>query len=154
KTAPYEAGAPSVDSEVVSLQGAGCDTLLTATTPKYGAQVIRKVYDLDWKPLHFVSNVSVSITAALKPAGLDKSTGIITGQYLKDNDDPNNANDPGMNEYRAFMKKYMADQDPSDGNSIYGYGVAGTLAHVLTACGSDLSRANLMKQAESLDKYV
>jgi branched-chain amino acid transport system substrate-binding protein len=154
KEVPYEAGAPSVDSEVVSMQAAGCDTLLTATTPKYGAQVIRKVYDLGWKPLHFVSNVSVSITAALKPAGLDKSTGIITGQYLKDNDDPTYANDPGMNEYRAFIKKYMPDQDPSDGNSIYGYGVAGTLAHVLTACGTDLSGANIMKQAQKLDKYV
>ena len=154
KESSYEANAPTVDSEVVALQGAGCDAMLTATTPKFGAQVLRKVFDLGWKPLHFVSNVSVSLTSVLKPAGLDKSTGIITGQYLKDNSDPSNANDPGMNGLREFAKQYVPDLDPSDVNVVYGYAVGGTLAHVLTACGNDLSRANIMKQAASLDKYV
>ncbi len=151
KTASYEASDPTIDSQVVTLQGAGCDTLLAAPIPKFGAQTIRKVADLGWKPLFFMSNVSVSLTAVLKPAGLDKSTGIITGSYLKDPSDPSMANDPGMKEYLAWAKQNMpSDVDATDLNAVYGYGAAMSLVQVLTACGNDLSRANVMKQAASL----
>ena len=34
---------PNVDSQVVTLQAAGADTLVTAATPKFAAQMIRKV---------------------------------------------------------------------------------------------------------------
>jgi branched-chain amino acid transport system substrate-binding protein len=151
KTASYEVSDPTIDSPVVTLQGAGCDALLSATTPKFGAQTIRKVADLGWKPLFFMSNVSVSLTSVLKPAGLDKSTGIITGAYAKDPSDPAMANDPGMKEYLAWAKQNMpSDVDPTDANAVYGYGAAISLIQVLTACGNDLSRANVMKQAASL----
>jgi branched-chain amino acid transport system substrate-binding protein len=151
KTASYEVSDPSIDSQIVTLQGAGCDTLLAATTPKFGAQTIRKVADLGWKPLFFMSNVSVSLTTVLKPAGLDKSTGIITGAYLKDPSDPAMANDPGMKEYLAWAKDNLpSDVEASDLNAVYGYGVAMSLVQVLTACGNDLSRANIMKQAASM----
>ncbi len=154
KTASYEVSDPTVDSQIVALQGAGCDTLLTAATPKFGAQSIRKVFDLGWKPTHFISNVSASLTAVLQPAGLDKSTGLITALYLKDNNDPNNANDAAMNDYRAFAKQYLAGVDPNDLNAVYGYGVSWSLVKVLEACGNDLSRANVMKQATSLSKLA
>ncbi|HEX7996144.1 MAG TPA: ABC transporter substrate-binding protein [Streptosporangiaceae bacterium] len=151
KTASYEASDPTIDSQVVTLQGAGCDTLLAAPIPKFGAQTIRKVADLGWKPLFFMSNVSVSMTSVLKPAGLDKSTGIISGNYLKDPSDPAMANDPGMKEYLAWAKQNLpSDVDPTDLNAVYGYGAAMSLVQVLTACGNDLSRANVMKQAASL----
>jgi branched-chain amino acid transport system substrate-binding protein len=151
KTASYEVSDPSIDSPIVTLQAAGCDALLVATTPKFGAQTIRKVADLGWKPLFFLSNVSVSLTTVLKPAGLDKSTGIITGAYLKDPSDPAMANDPGMKEYLAWAKDNLpSDVEASDLNAVYGYGVAMSLVGVLTACGNDLSRANVMKQAASL----
>jgi branched-chain amino acid transport system substrate-binding protein len=150
KTASYEPTDPTVDSQIVTLQGAGCDTVLVAATPKFAAQSIRKISDLGWKPLFFMSNVSVSMTSVLKPAGLDKATGIITGAYAKDPSDPAMANDAGMNEYRAWAKQYLPDVDPTDVNAVYGYGVGTTLVQVLTACGSDLSRGNIMKQAASL----
>jgi branched-chain amino acid transport system substrate-binding protein len=151
KSVSYEVSDPTIDSQIVTLQGAGCDALLSATTPKFGAQTIRKVADLGWKPLFFMSNVSVSLTAVLKPAGLDKSTGIITGAYLKDPSDPAMASDAGMNEYRAWAKQSLpAELDVNDLNAVYGYGAAITLVQVLTACGNDLSRANIMKQAASL----
>jgi branched-chain amino acid transport system substrate-binding protein len=154
KTASYEVTDPTVDSQIVTLQGAGCDTLVSATTPKAAAGAIRKVADIGWKPTFFMSNVSVSQSAVLKPAGLDKSTGIITAQYLKDFSDPGNANDAGMNEYREFMKQYLPDSDPNDTNTLFGFGVANTLVQVLKQCGNDLSRANLMKQAASLQHFV
>jgi branched-chain amino acid transport system substrate-binding protein len=154
KTASYEVTDATVDSQVVSLQGAGCDSLLTAATPKFAAQTIRKVFDINWKPFHLLSNVAISRTAVLQPAGLDKSTGVISGLYLNDPADPTLADDPGMNEYRAFMKQYLPDMDVNDGNSVYAFGVSTTLVKVLTQCGNDLSRENIMKQAASVGKLT
>jgi branched-chain amino acid transport system substrate-binding protein len=152
KTATYEATDPSIDSQIVSLQSAGCDVQLTAATPKFAAQTIRKVFDLGWKPLHLLSYVSASHTAVLVPAGLDKSTGILTAGYIKDITDPALANDPGLNEYRAFAKQYLPGLDLNDGNLVYAFGVSQTLAKVLQQCGNDLSRENIMKQAANLSK--
>jgi len=153
QTVSYEVTDPTVDSQIVTLQGAGCDTFLSATTPKFAANAIRKVFDIGWKPLFFMSNVSASITSVLAPAGLDKSTGIITGQFMKDNSDPSVASDPEMNAFRAFMKQYAPDLDPNDVNTAVGYSEAATLVHVLTQCGDDLSRDSIMKQAASLKDY-
>jgi len=154
KAVSYEVTDPTVDSQVVTLQASGCDTLITAATPKFAAGVIRKVFDIGWKPLHLLSNVSISLATVLKPAGVDKSIGIISAGYLKDPSDPAYANDPGMNEYLAFMKQYLPDLDVTDGGAVYGYGVSITLAKVLTQCGNDLSRENIMKQAASLSKLT
>jgi branched-chain amino acid transport system substrate-binding protein len=153
KTASYEVTDPTVDSQLVSLQGAGCDTLITAATPKFGAQTIRKVFDLGWKPFHIISNVSVSITSVLKPAGIDKSIGLITAGYLKDPNDPSYANDPGLNEYRKWAKEWAPELDPNDLNLVYAYSVSMTMVKVLEQCGNDLSRENVMKQAASLNKF-
>ncbi|HEX8111120.1 MAG TPA: ABC transporter substrate-binding protein [Kofleriaceae bacterium] len=150
KTQSYEVTDPSVDSQIVTLQGAGCDALLTAATAKFAAQTIRKVGDLGWKPLHIMSGVSISRAAVLAPAGLDKSTGLISAGYIKDINDPALANDPGLNEYRAFAKQYLTGLDLTDGALEYAYGVAQTLVQVLTQCGNDLSRENIMKQAANL----
>ena len=151
-TASYEVTDPTADSQVVTLQAAGCDTLLTAATPKFAAQTIRKVADLGWKPLHFMSNVSVSRTAVLGPAGLDKSTGLVTAGYLKDINDPKLADDPGLNEFRAFAKQYLEGLDATDITLVYAFAAAQTMVQVLKQCGADLSRENIMKQAASLHK--
>jgi branched-chain amino acid transport system substrate-binding protein len=150
KTLSYEVSDPTVDSQVVSLQAAGCDTLLTAAGPKFAAQVIRRIHDIGWKPLHLLTGTSVSRGAVLQPAGLDKATGIITAGYIKDIADPSLADDPGMNEYRAFAKAYLPGVDLMDGNLVYAFGVSQLLARVLTQAGDDLSRENIMKQAANL----
>jgi branched-chain amino acid transport system substrate-binding protein len=154
KTMSYEIADTSIDTQVVSLQGAGCDTLLTAATPKFAAQTIRKVYDIGWKPLHLMTNTAVSRASVLTPAGLDKSKGLIIAGYLKDITDPALANDPGLNEYRAFAKEHLQGLPwDTEGALVYSYGVAQTLVKVLTQCGNDLSRENIMKQAASLQKF-
>jgi ABC-type branched-subunit amino acid transport system substrate-binding protein len=150
KEASYEVTDPTIDSQVVSLQGAGADTLITAATPKFAAQTIRKVYDIGWKPLHFMTNVSISVGSVMAPAGMEKGVGIISAAYGKDPTDPTWANDPGMNEWRAFMKKYMPDADLKDANYVYAYGVSLTMLHLLEQCKGDFSRANVMKQAASI----
>ena len=154
KTESYETSDPTVDSQIISLHDSGCDTFVNAATPKFAASAIRKIGDLGWKPLHLMSNVSASVTAVLKPAGLDKSTGIIIGAYLKDPGDPALANDPDLVDYRQFMKEYAPDLDPNDANAAYAYAVSSTLVKVLTQCGNDLSRENIMKQAASLQHFT
>ncbi len=124
KAVSYEVTDPTVDSQVVTLQASGADVLITAATPKFAAQTIRKVYDIGWKPLHFMTNVSISVGAVLSPAGPEKAVGMITGAYLKDPTDPHWKDDAGMNEWRGFMAKYMPGADLTDANYVYAYGVS------------------------------
>jgi branched-chain amino acid transport system substrate-binding protein len=154
KEATYETTDPTVDSQIVTLQSAGVDTLVTAATPKFAAQAIRKIYDIGWKPLHFLTNVSLSVAAVMIPAGPEKGIGIITSNYGKDANDPAWKDDPGMNEYRAFMKKYMPGADLTDNNYVYAYGVSLTMLQVLKQCHGDFSRANIMKQAANVHDLV
>lgn len=150
KAASYETTDPTVDSQIVTLQSAGADTLLTAATPKWAAQTIRKIADLGWRPLHLMSVVSISVSAVINPAGPDKATGMVAVTYAKDDADAQWANDPGMTEWRAFMKQYLPTADRNDIFYSYGYGAAYTLTQVLTQCGDDLSRDNVMRQATNL----
>ena len=146
----YEVSDPTVDSQIVQLKGSGADVLFNITTPKFAAMAIRKAYDIGWKPMHFLNNVSASIGSVLTPAGLDKSVGLISVGYLKDANDKQWDNDPGMKEWKAFMAKYLPDGNLADGNNVYGYSVAQTLAHVLKQAGNNLTRENVMKQAASI----
>ena len=153
KTATYEVTDPTVDSQIVSLQGSGADTFFNITTPKFAAQAIRKVADVGWKPVHYLNQVSASVGSVLKPAGLDKSVGLISMQYIKDPTDPTWANDPAMKEYFAFMKKYLPGEDPMDGSATYGLAAAQLTAQVIKQCGDNLTRENVMKQAANLKNF-
>jgi branched-chain amino acid transport system substrate-binding protein len=150
----YEVTDATVDSQVVLLQGSGADTLVTAATPKFAAQTIRKVYDIGWKPLHFLSNVAISVASVMQPAGPEKGVGIVSANYGKDPTDPTWKDDAGMRQWRDFMNKHFPDGDQNDASNVYGYGVAMTLAQVLKQCGDDVSRENVMKQAANLKDFV
>ncbi len=116
KEASYETSEPTVDSQIIDLQSSGADTFVIAATPKFAAQALRKAYDVGWKPVEYVSNVSLSIGAVLKPAGLEKCVGAMTGAYGKEATDPKWKDDPGMNMWREFMAKYMPGADTIDAN--------------------------------------
>jgi branched-chain amino acid transport system substrate-binding protein len=146
----YEVSDPTVDSQIVQLQASGANVFFNVGTPKFAAQAIRKAYDIGWKPVQYVNNVSSSIGAVLTPAGLEKSVGIITTAYLKDYSDSQWANDPAVKRWESFMKKYYPTGDLNDGSNIYGYTVARTLEQVLKQCGDNLTRENVMKQAASM----
>ena len=143
----YEVTDPTVDSQILTLQGSGADTFINITTPKFGAQAVRKAWDSGWKPLHIINNVSASVGSVLTPAGLDKSVGLLTLQYYKDPNDPQWKDDPNMLEWRAFMGRYYREGDPKDASNLYAYITAQTMVYVLKACGNDLTRENLMRQA-------
>jgi branched-chain amino acid transport system substrate-binding protein len=113
-------------------------------------QAIRKVHDLNWHPMFFMSNVSISVGAVINPAGPQNAIGMISAAYLKDQSDPTWANDPGMNEWRAFMAKSLPGADLTDGGYIAAYGLSKTMLQVLQQCKGNFSRANVMKQAANL----
>jgi branched-chain amino acid transport system substrate-binding protein len=150
----YEVSDPTVDSQVVQLQGSGADVFVNITTPKFAAQAIRKAFDIGWKPVHYLNNVSTQIGSVLTPAGLEKSVGLISTAYIKDPLDSQWANDPAIVEWTAFMKKYYPDGSLIDNSNVYGYTVAQTLVQVLKQCGDNLTRENVMKQAASLKDFT
>ena len=149
-TKSYETTDPTVDSQIVALQASGADALLTAAIPKFAAQAIRKVYDIGWKPSHFLTNVSISVGSVFKPAGLEKGAGIISAAYDKDPTDPQWHNTPEYKDWLAWMKKYNTSGNIADGNNVTGYSVTQTLVAVLKASGDNLTRDNIMKKAASL----
>jgi branched-chain amino acid transport system substrate-binding protein len=151
KEASYETSEPTVDSQVTELQGSGADVFLIAATPKFAAQAIRKSYDLGWNATRYVTDVSLSIATVLKPAGFAKAKGLITANYGKDSSDPRWKDDAGFKQYKDFVDKHLSARDLVDSNAIYGYDAAILMVHVLKQCGDDLSRANILKQATSID---
>ncbi|MEO7338697.1 MAG: ABC transporter substrate-binding protein [Caldimonas sp.] len=153
KEATYEVTDPTVDSQIITLQGSGADTFIDITTPKFGAQAVRKAFDSGWKPLHMLNNVSASVGSVLVPAGVEKAVGLITVQYYKDPNDPQWKDDPAMLEWRGFMGRYYKDGDPKDASNLYAYITAQTMTQILKQCGNDLSRENVMKQATSLKNF-
>jgi len=146
----YEVTDPTIESQIVSLKASGADTFYNVTTPKFAAQAIRKIYDIGWKPLHILNNVSISVGSVLTPAGLEKSVGLITAMYVKDPADPQWKNDPGTKEYTAWFSKYYPEGDIKDGFNVSGYLIAQGVVHVIKQCGDDLTRENVMRQTASI----
>ncbi|MBR0894237.1 ABC transporter substrate-binding protein [Bradyrhizobium tropiciagri] len=146
----YEVTEPTIDSHIVTLKASGADVFMNITTPKFAAQAIKKNAELGWKPLHFLNNVSASIGSVIAPAGMENAQGIISSAYLKDPTDPQWKTDPAMIAWNQFLDKYYPDANRADASVMYAYTVAQGLVHVLKACGDDLTRANIMKQAASI----
>jgi branched-chain amino acid transport system substrate-binding protein len=146
----YETTDPTVNSQIISLKGSGADIFFNVATPKFAAQAIRKVAELDWHPLHLLNNVSNSVGSVLKPAGVENAKDVLSTAYYKDPTDPAWQNDAAFKDWLAFMDKYFPDGDRTSGFTVYGYAVAQTMTRVLEQCRDDLTRANVMKQAASL----
>ncbi len=150
RTASYEVTDPTIDSQIAELQNSGADALLVAATPKAAAQAIRKVHDLDWKPMFFMTNVAISVGAVMRPAGVANGIGMISSRYYKDPTDPAWVADAGMQAFKQFMAKYVPRGDITDSAYVQGYGASYAMWKVLEACAGDYSRPNVLKQALSL----
>jgi ABC-type branched-subunit amino acid transport system substrate-binding protein len=149
----FETTEPTVDNHIVKLKASGADVFVDIGTPKFAAQAIKKVAEIDWKALHILNNVSASVGSVIKPAGYDNSQGIISAAYLKDASDPQWDNDPGMKQFYDFLAKNFPEGNKLDGSTVVGYGVAQTLVEVLKKCGDNLTRENIMKQAASFKDF-
>ncbi|MGN6283691.1 MAG: ABC transporter substrate-binding protein [Afipia sp.] len=148
--ASYEISDPTIDSPLLRLKDAGADLLFSASTPKQAAQAIKKIAEIGWKPIHIIDINASSVSAVLKPAGLENSKGIISVGYVKDPLDPVWKDDEGNKRYLAFMEKYYPEGDKYSNLNVYGYITAQLLVHVLKQCGDELTRKNVMAQASHL----
>ena len=140
---PYETSVPTIDSQVVALKSKGADVFVSITTPKFGAQSIKKVAELGWKPLFILNNVASSTGSVIKPAGFENAQGVISATYGKDPTDPQWKDDPGVKNFDAFLVKYFPEANRADSSVAYGYSSAQTMVHVLKMCGDNLTRANV-----------
>ncbi len=147
----YELSDPTIDSQLLALKATGADVFFSATTPKFAAQALRRIPQMDWKPLHLLTVGVLSVSAVLAQAGLENAVGAIGATYYKDPNDPQWARDPGLVQWLDWMRKYYPSGDPADSLNVLGYTFAETATQVLKQCGSDLTRANVLKQALSLD---
>src|SRR6201992_1927890 len=152
--ASYELSDPTVDSQMVTLKASGADLFYNITTPKFGAQAIKKAAELDWHPVPLLHINATPVSQTLVPAGLDNAKDIISVNYGKDPLDPQWDNDEGMKRYKAFMAKWAPAEDANSGIATYGYSTAALLVQVLKQCGDDLTRENLMKQVTNINGYT
>ena len=146
----YETTDPTVNSQIIQMQGAGCDVLVTMAIPKFGALAIRKMAKIEWKPLHILNGIGSSVAATLKPAGLENAKGIISDNSFKDPTDPQWQTDAGYKSWVSFMDKYYPRGDKIDNQNVYGPSIAATTVQMLKQCGDELTRENVMKQAANL----
>lgn len=143
----------SLDEQIGVLKSSGAEILVFDLAPAVAAQALRKMAELDWRPVDVLVNASASIASTLRPAGLQNASGVISTSFLKDASDPAWKDDPAMKAWSSFMDKYYPDGDKDDINAVFGYAAAETLFQVLSQCGNDLSRENIMRQAASLRGY-
>ena len=74
----YETSEPEIDGHIVKLRASGADVFVSITTPKFAAQAIKKLAEIEWKPLYIVANVSASVGGVMKPAGFENAQGILS----------------------------------------------------------------------------
>ncbi|QQO14189.1 ABC transporter substrate-binding protein [Bradyrhizobium diazoefficiens] len=149
----YDTSEPAVDEHVVKLKASGADVFISITTPKFAAQAIKKAAEINWHPMHIISNVSASVGGVLEPAGLEISQGILSATYTKDSSDPQWNADDGMKKFYNFLAQYDPKANKLDAGVVFGYAAAQTMVKVLQMCGDDLTRENVMKQAASLKDF-
>jgi ABC-type branched-subunit amino acid transport system substrate-binding protein len=146
----HEVTDPSVDSQIVTVHGSGADTVFLFTTAKFAAQAIRKIADLGWTPERLLSNTASSKSAALIPAGLDRSRGVITASWYKRVDDPEWGDTPDMRAFTTTMTEFLPGVDLREESAVFGYVNAAMVHWVLAACGDELTRANILEKATHL----
>ena len=150
----YDTSDPTMDDHIARLKASGANVFISITTPKFAAQALKRLAEIDWKPLQFVANVSASVGAVMMPAGFENAQGVLSTAYAKDAADPQWDDDPGMKKFNDFLRNYDPEGNKLDLATVYGYGVAQTLVEVLTQCGDNLTRDNVMKQAQNLRDFA
>jgi branched-chain amino acid transport system substrate-binding protein len=144
----------TIDGQIAALKASGTDVFMNLAFGTLSTQAIRTAYDTGWHPLQFVPNASLSIAAFIEPAGLAKSTGIITNARSKAISDAVAQHDPAVRDYLDWIRQYTPKGSERDAAYVYGYELAQTLVEVLRKCGDDLTRANVLRQATHLDLEI
>ncbi len=143
--AGYKVTDTAIDAQIAKLKASGADILFDVTTPKFAVTAIRRTAELGWKPVHIIPTVSESIAV-----GLQNAEGLLSAGYSLEADDPAAASEPAYREWAAFMDRYAPSASKTNSLSVFGYVISKAMVEVLTRCGDDLSRENVMRQAASL----
>jgi branched-chain amino acid transport system substrate-binding protein len=149
----YEVTDATIDSQMLQLRRTEANVFFDVTTPKFGAQAIKKAYEIGWKPVHYLVNVAASVGAVMRPAGIEASQGVITADYKKDPTDPRWFDDAEYKEWKAWLDKYLPNSNPADAANITGWAAGHLVVETLRMCGDDLTRENVMRQAANLHDY-
>jgi branched-chain amino acid transport system substrate-binding protein len=150
----YEQSDPTVDSQILALHAAGVDVVVLAAYSKQVSQSLRKMTELGWKPLVYISHVSAQVHPTLALVGLENTVGVMTAAVVKDPSDPTWYNDPDYKVWLEWMKKYQPKGDLANSAhaSVYAYSAA--MAQVLKTAGDDLSRENILRQMTQLKDFA
>lgn len=148
---PYEVTQPTIDSQIVTLKASGADALINLSAGRATVQSIKKMHEIEWKPLHIVNGAFATIYQTFMPIGLDICRGIYSSAFVKDPGDPQWDNDPGMIDYFAFMKNHVPDLDARNRTALSSFVWAQVMAHVIRQTGNNPTRETLLKAAITLD---
>ncbi|WP_409998492.1 ABC transporter substrate-binding protein [Bradyrhizobium sp. SZCCHNR1002] len=148
--AAYKVTDANVNQQIAVLKASGADIFFDIATPKFTAMAIRRAAEIGWRPDHIISTVSKSVTSLMSAAELQSAEGLLSAGYYLEGDDATTTSDPAYRAWSSFMDRYLPDVSKNNGLTIYSYLAASTMVAVLKACGDDLSRDNVMRQARSL----
>jgi branched-chain amino acid transport system substrate-binding protein len=146
----FEVADPTVDSQLIAAKVAGANVFYFAGTQRAGAEQIRGVHKLGWKPLHLVCSIASNIEGVLKPAGIENAEGLISTAFAKDPFDPAWADDADVKAFLAWEKAYLTLGNPRDSGVVNGYIASFLAAYVLEKAGSTLTRENVLDVATHL----
>jgi branched-chain amino acid transport system substrate-binding protein len=150
----YAVGDPTIDSQIVRMKMSGADVVNLITIPKMASQALQKMAALNWKPQVFLGSGNSSTRATLKPAGFENARGVLALVTRQDPGNPLWAGQKEMQDYMTFLDRYVPNADRADDLYAIGYTIAATTSHVLRACGDDLTRASILRQATNLSSFA
>jgi branched-chain amino acid transport system substrate-binding protein len=149
----YEFTGADVSGQVGLLKASGADTLMLFTTPKFFINAITATHKLGWKPQVYIASISIepTIMGIARFNAPELTRGALSIAFVKNPNDPIWAKDPIVALYRSIMKKHLPMGKPTDVYNWYGMTVAWTMVETLRKAGKSLTRAGLLKAAQSLD---
>jgi len=146
----YDTSEPTVTSQLARLKSSGAEAFFFHATPKFGAQIIRGIHELGWKPATFVAQTASSVAGVIEPAGYEAAQGIISSAYLKDATDDQWVDDQETKDWRAWMAKYHPKGDVNDYLNVYAYAQAWCLVKILEQAGQNPTRKTIMASATNV----
>jgi len=149
----YEFTGGDVSGQVALLKASGADMLMLFATPKFFINAIVAAHKLGWKPQVYVASVSIepTIMGIARYNAPELTKGALSIAFVKNPNDPIWAKDKAVALYRSIMRKYSPGGKPTDVYNWYGMTVAWTRVETLRKAGKNLTRAGLLRAAQSLD---
>jgi branched-chain amino acid transport system substrate-binding protein len=149
----YEFTGSDVTSQIAKLKASRADTLMLFATPKFFIQSVVSAHKLAWRPRLYIASVSIEpgIMAIARTNAPELTRGALSIAFVKNPNDPIWKKDKAVALYREVMRKYNPSGRVTDVYNWYGMTVAWTMVETLRRAGPDLTRAGLLRAAQSLN---